>query len=336
MFSRALFVMAAAGACSLLAPAEAAFTFSNGRVVDVEEVATLPVEEHYRLGIEAYNDCLWETALHNFRAIVCSYPNANCTLDCYFYQGVCYFYLDELDFANEAFSLYLKKQNNPKFFEETIEYKFYIAERFRCGARKRFFGTKQLPKWASGRGLGLQIYDEVICSLPAHDLAARALYYKGVLLWEDDAFRESIDSFQALIRRFPKHELAPDSYLAIADVYVEQSCSEFQNPDLLALATINLRKFSRDFPRDERIELVEERVQWMKESFARGLYEIGRFYERKGEPEAAAIYFSKAIKDFPDTEIAEFCRVRLVTSHAPIPEIFKQDFREAEQGQIVS
>ncbi len=336
MKSRALGLTAFLMVCSLFNPVNAAFTITNGRVVDVKEVATLPVEEHYRLGIEAYNACEWQEALHNFRAIVCSYPNASCALDCYFYQGACYFYLDELDFANESLSQYLKMQNNPKYFEETIEYKFYIAERFRCGACKRFFGTKQLPKWASGRSLGLQIYDEVICSLPAHDLAARALYYKGVLLWEDDAFRESIDSFQTLIRRFPKHELAPEAYLAIADVYVEQACCEFQNPDLLALAGINLRKFSRDFPRDERISLVEERVQWMKESFARGLYEIGRFYERKGKPSAAAIYYAKAIKDFPDTEIAEFCKVRLVTSHGQIPEIFKDSLDAAEKSTIAS
>jgi outer membrane protein assembly factor BamD (BamD/ComL family) len=304
--------------CGTVSVAEAAYVLKGGRLVNAEDVAVYPVEKHYELGITAYNDCDWEEAAKNFRAIIYSFPNSSYALDSYFFLGVSDYYMDDLDFANESLTQYLKLQNNPKYFEQTIEYKFAIAERFRCGARKHFLGTNKLPKWASGRSLGLKIYDEVIAALPAHDLAARALYSKGLLLWEDDCYRESIDSFQTLIRRFPKHELAPEAYIAIADVYVEQSISEFQNPDLLALAGINYRKFAQDFPRDERLKVVEERVQWMKESYAQGLYEIGRFYERKDKPCASAIYYKKAIKDYPDTTVAECARTRLFKLGCPV------------------
>lgn len=306
--------------CFATPTVHAAFVIKDCWIVDKAEVAYLSVEEHYNLGIEAYNECNWDEVIKNFKAITCSFPGTTYANEGYFYLGIAYFYDGELDFSNDALSQYLKHQNNPKFFEQTIEAKFCIAERFRCGERARFWGTKQLPKWASGRSLALKIYDEVIVALPAHDLAAQALYFKGILLWEDECYRESIDSFQVLIRRFPKHELAPEAYLAIADVYVEQSCSEFQNPDLLALAGINYRKFAQDFPRDERLALVEERVQWMKESYAQGLYDIGRFYERKGSPSASAIYYHKAINDYPDTEIAEFCKTRLVRLNFYHPE----------------
>lgn len=306
--------------CALNTSVHAAFVVKDSSVCNLEEVATLPIEEHYNLGVEAYNKSEWRTAIEHFKVITCSFPGDPIAQDSYFYLSVAYFYDGEFDFANDAITSYLKHQSNPRLFEQAIEVKFCIAEQLRGGAKIRFFGTKQLPKWASGRSLALTIYDEVIAALPANDLAAQALYYKGMLLWEDECYRESIDAFQTLIRRFPKHELAPEAYLAIADVYVEQSYSEFQNPDLLALAGINLRKFAQNFPRDERVALVEERFQWMKESYAEGLYEIGRFYERKGEPSASAIYYHKAINDYPDTEVAEFCKVRLVRLNFYHPE----------------
>ncbi len=306
--------------CALTPSAHAAYVVKDGSIVNLEQVATLPVEEHYNLGVDAYNKSDWCSAIQHFKIITCSFRDDPIVHDCYFYLAVAYFYAGEMDFANDAITAYLKHQSNARLFEQAIEVKFCIAEQLRGGAKIRFFGTKQLPKLASGRSLALTIYDEVIAALPAHDLAAQALYYKGMLLWEDECYRESIDAFQTLIRRFPKHELAPEAYLAIADVYVEQSYAEFQNPDLLALAGINLRKFSQNFPRDERVALVEERFQWMKESYAEGLYEIGRFYERKGAPSASAIYYHKAINDYPDTEVAEFCKVRLVRLNFYHPE----------------
>src|SRR5690606_11218144 len=101
--------------------------------------------------------------------------------DANYYLGVCYMYQCEYDLANDAFNQYLKCKSNPPFFLEAIECKFQIAECFKCGHRRRLFGTKQLPKWADGTKLALTIYDEVIAAMPCHDVAARALYSKAEL-----------------------------------------------------------------------------------------------------------------------------------------------------------
>ncbi|WP_036746472.1 hypothetical protein [Parachlamydia acanthamoebae] len=290
---------------------EAAYVFKDGRFVDAKELATQPMHVHYNLGVEAYNEENWHEAVKQFTVVVSNFSSSSWAQKALFFLGIANFHLDEFDFSNQYFTEYLSAKGCPEHFEEAIEYKFAIAEKFREGARRHLLGTKRLPKWASGESLALQIYDEVTAAMPSQDIAAKALYCKGLYLWELKDFRESVDSFYLLIRRFPKHELAPESYVAISRVYLEQSAVELQNPDILAFADVNKRKFERDFPGEERLLEVEANVLKIKEIYAHGLFETGSFYERKGHPKAAIIYYQNTIAKFPGTEIAERCRKRL-------------------------
>lgn len=229
----------------------------------------------------------------------------------YYYAGVDYYRLSEYELANEAFNRYLTDKNSPQFFQEVMLYKFSIAEQFRCGAKRRILGKKSLPKWLSAHEEALEIYDEVVAALPNNDLAAKALFYKGCLLWKMRDFRSAIDSYQLLIRRFPKQELTPQAYLNITKIYLDQSKDEFQNPDLISLAEVNVKKFENDYPRDERVTEAHTEVHRIKEVYARGLFDTAQFYERKSNKKAAMIYYENAIRKFPQASIIRCCKTRL-------------------------
>ena len=283
---------------------DAAYVLQNGRLVHVDDFATLTVEEHYQLGEKAFEAGNWKEAASQFRIVANSFPQTTHGQEANFYLGISLFNLREFDTANQAFSNYLKSQSQPTKFIKAVEYKYSIAEEFRNVAKRRIMGSKRFPKWLSGKNLALEIYDEVLFAAPSSELAASALYSKASLLWEMRDYREAIDSFQLLTKRFPKNELAPLSYVLINKVYLDQSQYEFQNPDLLALAQINTRRFKQDFPKDERIVEAENDLKEIKESYAKGLFETASFYERTGQNSAAIIYYSKAAVLFPDTRIA--------------------------------
>lgn len=297
--------------CLFASEVNAAFVFRNGKLMSANEIVSFNEKEHYESGQKAMENSDWYESAKHFSIITSNFSQSEYYADSVYYLGISYFHQAEYDFANETFNAYLKGQNTPKYFEEAIGYKFEIAERLKAGALCRFFGSKKLPKWAPGKDLATQIYDEVISALPCHEYAARSLFAKGSLCFNEKEYREAVDAYQTLIRRFPKHELAPDAYLAIHEIYLDQSESEVQNPDLLALAQITLRNFKLDFPRDERIAIAEKKVQYIQEIYARGLYETGQFYERTSRPQASIIYYLKAIKQFPETYIAKLCQNRL-------------------------
>lgn len=266
---------------------------------------------HFNNGCALYNEKKWKDAAGEFERVVFFCSNQPLAAQAYFYLGVCFFEMKEYDFANTAFSNYLKACEQPEFFEQVIYYKFWIAEYFKSGGKKHYLGLRYCPKWGCGKEMAITIYDEIITTVPNHNLAVASLFSKANLQHSQQEYRDTIETYQTLIRRFPKNELTPQAYLNIAKTYCELSRLEFQNPDLLALAELNVRKFKEDFPRDERVETAEGYVQRIKENYAKGLCDIGRFYERTKNPNSAAIYYQSSVEEFPETDISSYCRYRL-------------------------
>ncbi len=291
--------------------ARAAYTVKDGKLVNKNEMATHSVQEHYSFAMEAYQKKKWGELVKQATIVIKNFPTTPFAQEAVFYLAVGYFHEKDFELANREFANYLKKQATPKHFEEAIQYKFAIAEKFHKGAKRHLMGWESLPKWAPAREEALAIYDEVITALPHHDLGAQALFGKARLLFKDEDYKASVETYQTLIRRFPKHALATESYLGVADVYLTQCQAEYPDPDFLDLAEINLRKFRQDFPGDEQVESADKKLRNMKEIYARSWYETAQFFERTKKPHASIIYYTKVVAVYPDTECATLARKRL-------------------------
>lgn len=290
---------------SVIQPLMASERMNSQRVlIDPRYRATLSLEEHYAKAIKAIETKQWGEALLHFQIIIWSFPCSAYATDALYYTGIAYFHLREYEFANRQFSCYLKEETVPKFFEEVFCYKFAIAEKFRKGACKRLFGIENLPRWIRADSEAIEIYDEIATTLPNDELAPKSLYSKALLLREIQDYKGSIDTVNTLIRRYPKDSLAAAGYLLMASDYYHLSRCEPDNPDMLALALINIRRFKQDFPGDERISEAMNIYWKMEELYACGLLEMGLYYERKLHPNAAVIYYIKTIKEFPCTKAA--------------------------------
>lgn len=312
MKKKFLLLAAVVGLLSFESPQlSAAYVFRNGRFIDVKDIATLSVEEHYKLGIDALQKQDWPEAVQQFRIVTINFPLTSWGKESFYFLGVAYYHFDDKELANNNLSIYLSENQNPQYYEETFRYKLAIADAFKEGAKRHLFGYEKLPQWLSAKDLAITIYDEIAASLPSNQVAAKAYLSKASLLRKNGQYRESIETYQTVIRKFPKTEFAAKGYSLIARVYLKQANTEVHNPDLLALAQINLKRFSQDFPRDGKIQEAETQIATMKEIFANALYETGLFYERKGQPKASALYYTSAIGQFPDTKTALLCKTRM-------------------------
>lgn len=271
----------------------------------------LSVQEYYGLILESYQNKNWNQVIEQAFVLLEDYPATVFAQDVFFYLGVSYFELEEYEKANSYFSNYLKKQMTPKFFEETFTYKFKIAEKYRTGTKKAVFGLK----WIPARQEALHIYEEVISSLPNHELTVQALFAKAELLAREKSYKASIESYQSLIQQFPKHFLAVRSYVEIGRAYLMQSQKEYPDQDLLELATINLNRISVSFPSEEAIDEIEDILLSMKEIYAKDLYEIALFYQRKKQPNAAYLYYKRILKVYPATHIAKKAEENMAKLH---------------------
>ena|SRR3972149_3869787 len=289
----------------------AAYTIKGGKLMNVQEVASMSVQEHYSAAITAYEKKDWEELTRQSIIVLKNFPATPFAEEALFYLGTGYFHLRDYEMANKYLTGYLKKASVPKHFEEAIQYKFSIADQFQRGAKRHLMGWESLPKWVPAKEEAMAIYEEVITALPHHDLAAQSLFGKARLLLKDEEYKSSVETYQTLIRRFPKHPLAVESYIGIAQVYLIQAQEQYPDQDFLDLSEINLRKFHRDFPGEERLAVADELLLGMKELYAGNLYETGRFYERTKKQQAAHLYYSKIVAKYPETKCAQLAQKRL-------------------------
>lgn len=287
------------------------YILKEGKLVPREEVATNSGQEHYSNIMHHYENKEWIKLEREALILIRNFPNTPFARDASYLLGVAYFQQEEYDLANIHFTEYLTTQATPKYFEQAIEYKFMIAEKFRDGARKHLLGSKSLPKIVRSGTEAISIYDEVISALPHHDLAAQSLYGKAQVLLKNEDYRASVEAYQTLIRRFPKHPLAIESYIGIGEVYLKQSQTEYPDPDYLDLAELNLRKFRASFPGEEKVAVAQENYVRMQDHYASSLFETARFYERTNKWGAAKIYYTKILKSYPDSFVANKSRERL-------------------------
>ncbi|HEY2811123.1 MAG TPA: tetratricopeptide repeat protein [Rhabdochlamydiaceae bacterium] len=289
----------------------ASYTVKEGRLINSEYVATLSVQEHYSAALQAYQEQKWEEVIQQAFILMHNFASTPFADEVCFYLGAAYFHVGELEDANNYLTQYLKKQATPKFFEEAIQYKFQIAELFHHGAKKHILGWHSMPKWLPAKEEAIAIYDEVLTALPHHELAAHALFNKAQLLLKQEEYKASVETYQTLIRRFPKHPLSVESYIGVAEVYLIQSKDMYPDQDYLDLSEINIKKFKFSFPGEERIAEAEKMFLEMQELFASNLYDTGRFYERTKKPHAAQIYYSRILAKYPATKVAELAAKRL-------------------------
>jgi outer membrane protein assembly factor BamD (BamD/ComL family) len=296
---------------SVQTPLFSAYVLRNGKLINAKDLATLPVEDHYNLGIAALKSENWEEAVSQFRIVTINFPQSSWGKEGFYFLGVSYFQFGDKDLANQNFTEYLKENSSPKYFEETFTYKLAIADAFKKGEKRHLFGFENLPQWMPDTDLAIATYNEITNSMPNHELAAKAYLSKADLLKKHEEFRESIDNLTAVIRKFPHTEFAASAYAKISNVYLSQARHDAQNPDILALAEINLKKFTQEFPRDPKLKSSEEAIAEMKEIFANALYETGQLYERKKQYKAAVLYYHNAVSQFKETSVATQCKDRL-------------------------
>lgn len=227
---------------------------------------------------------------------------------------LCYLNLNQPDLADRYLAQYVKTTRGLDDFQDICSLKYRIAHAYSEGTRKHLYGLEGLPRVEDSKDDAIRIYDEIIASFPAETLAAPALFDKAGVLMKQKKYDESIKIFQEVIRRFPQNQLVVECCLRISQIYLMQNATEPQNTKYTVDATTNLQRMSELCPnRKGHIQAATKNLATMRERNAASLYDLARFYEKKNKPVSAGIYYDNVLKSFPETNIAEKCRLRIKT-----------------------
>lgn len=268
-------------------------------------------QEEYTLITSSYEKKDWKGVIETAKNSLKGKRESPFIGDMYFMTAVAYYNQGDFTLAEQYFSNFLEKSSSPKYFEDSIIYKFKIAEAYENGAGKHLMGYEFLPKWASAEDEAMTLYDEVIATLPHHEVAAKALANKSRMKWRQGKYKDAVDHYQTLITRFPKNVLTPEAYTNVAKIYLQQSKEEFAGVDLIEHAFINLKKFKADFPGDEKVLEAENLMVQMQDLYAKDLWESATYFEKKQKTQSARLYYEAIVQRYPSSQYVNDAKDKL-------------------------
>ncbi len=286
---------------------------TSAPLLRAKEKQETPVQEHYSSLQHAMQKKEYKLVIEAGKAILAVAPHSPFAAETTYTIGVAYFQLKDYDLANTYFSTFLEKYATPEYFEQAVEYKYRIAEEFETGSGRHMFGVEALPKWVSAWDDAFLLYEEVIKTLPNHEVAARAMFRKAVMQSADRKTKEAIDTYRSITRRFPKHPLAPESYLAIAKMYHDHSLNDYPDKDFLEQARLNYKRFRKDFPGEARLIEAENLLVEMQDAYAKDLWVSAQYFEKKRNLDAARLYLEKIARLYPESSYAKDALAKLST-----------------------
>ncbi|NQU09147.1 outer membrane protein assembly factor BamD [bacterium] len=224
--------------------------------------------------------------------------------------------LTALGYSYDAFREYqqlVEKHPNSPHFETALQRQFDIGTRFQAGERQKRWGIRWLPSVDKAR----EIYEQVVKNGPYSAVGPQAQLAIGDTYVKQKEYLSAVRAYERVLERYPKHSLAELAQFNIGETYrAETQRSEYdQNAANQAIAAYN--EFLVRYPDSPRAPEVQGYFEELKLEQVRGLFQIGEFYEKRGQRQAALLYYNDVIAQNPRTPWAITAQARIVALSSP-------------------
>jgi outer membrane protein assembly factor BamD (BamD/ComL family) len=104
---------------------------------------------------------------------------------------------------------------------------------------------------------------------------------------------------------FDEGQRRDDALCRVGECYYKKARRARYDKKAIEQALLYYRRYQREYPKGEHIEAVKGRIAELDHRRAEGLFEVARYYERRGKYRAALLYYDDLAKNFPLSPYAE-------------------------------
>jgi tetratricopeptide (TPR) repeat protein len=167
--------------------------------------------------------------------------------------------------------------------------------------RARLQGQKP-PKLVQADKEALLEMMGVICRNGPHSEAAvQAHFARAMFMEREGRTEEALNQHEEFLELYPEHELADDAACQTAYIrYKQWRGMRGDAPRQRQAAQDALNWFLTRYPESERASLAFTCLREMQAAERRELESVARFYESRGKPEAARLYYRKLAEMNPE------------------------------------
>jgi outer membrane assembly lipoprotein YfiO len=290
-------------------PAQAAWVWSpqTGWIGPGGAVKDSP-QEQIAFALSVFEQRDYKRAEREFKKLLKAYPEAREAAEAQYYVGRC---REERGDYYAAFLAYRKTiqvyPSTPRL-EEILERAFQIGNYFLSGKKRKLFGTAAL---LPARDKAVEIFQAIVEDGPFSEHGQLAQYKLGLAHLALGDYEPAVSAFEQLMVRYPESPLVDDARFQIAQASLKGTFKPGYDQSPTNVAIQELEAFLREHPDSELAEDATTRLVQLREQRAQHEYQVARFYERRGRPEAARVYYESVIAQFHQTAWASQAAARV-------------------------
>ena len=249
----------------------------------------------------------YDRASKEFTRLVRSYPRSELAPEAQYLAGVSFELMRRPGAALTAYKRVVEIYPFSQRFKDSIEREFLIAEQFFSGTRVELVGPIKVPALDKA----IEIYEHVVQHAPYGDFADRAQMRLGECFLRERRYEEANRAFQKVLDEYPGSPLIEKAKFNVAFCARQLSLKASYDQSATDEAIGWYEKFIASHPDGELLAQAQESLKSLKAIKAEGLAQIAHFYEIKGKPESAIVYYRDILQNYPETETAAKAVARL-------------------------
>ena len=238
----------------------------------------------------------YKRSAKEFIRLVRTYPRSELAPEAQYLTGVSF---ELMGRASPAFDAYKKLIEIYPFsarFKDGIEREFLIAESLFGGKKMHLIGPIKVPALDKA----IEIYQHVVDHAPYGDYGDPAQLRLGECFIRQGRFEEANRAFQRVVDEYPNSPLVEAAKFKAAFCARQLSLKASYDQSATDEAITWFEDFIVSHPDSDLVPQAEESLRQLHEIKAEGLAKIARFYEEKGKPAAAAVYYREITREYPD------------------------------------
>lgn len=170
-----------------------------------------------------------------------------------------------------------------------------------------FFGIKSGLSATKVIGMLQKVADNA----PRSPVAAEADYRIGEIHVRDGKVEEAVVAFREVVENYPSSPQAPEAQFRIGDILLEEANEGNQDQANLNRAKEALQDYLSQFPGHNRNAEARKMISNIGGRDLQNSYDIGVFYEKKGDFNSARYYYEEVIRRTKSGELHDKAQARL-------------------------
>lgn len=263
--------------------------------------------EYFEAARRKEADEKWRAAARYYRRLVKDYPDSELAPDAQFRLGYCLGKSDRLYDAFRAYRELLRRYPGKGNLGEILERKLVIGRAYLEGRRRPFL----FLRLRSGLPVAAEIFQSILETAVFSDVSPEAQYGLGMVRLRQGRYEEAEFEFEKVLSRYSLSERVPDALFQLGLCAYERALRADYDQFFVDRAARWFETFLRRHPDHPRREEARTKLADLLGRRAESLFRVGKFYQRRGRPEGARIYYREVVRKYPETSRAADARKRL-------------------------